>query len=402
MIKYEERAYEELEKLGRQMMFYRQMLLPVLSLQVCVEEVSRNHFDGADGMLLSLVKEGIDNAKALAHFSGLARRNINNKLTELYGLGFLQYKQNDTVTLTELGARSLNQGRAITHVNRGLLYCAVTEQLLPREAYDKRFIDTRDLTKDDLKFLLVAPEKQRVSLSQLRGINSLDYSHKKQLNLPDEVEQLVSIEGYTSGYIQAQLLVAGKVKSQKAWMQFGSCLRNFPLNQVPEFGGVNAKRRAIEGVRKALSQEGVFTDDSVDESTPGVITLMARRASKAWLGATSASYLPNIIRCRSEYVAARPFYRYPVKTADVLHGSTLIVDLSQLDEEIQQDALALSKFYKKKSHFFSTPRAERIDRSFQDFVKRRINDSEQRELLNIAKELGIKSMDKWLQPTNGD
>ncbi|MCK7460413.1 hypothetical protein [Idiomarina aminovorans] len=363
----------------------------------------RNHFDGVDGMLLSLVKEGVNSTNALAHFSGLAVRNINKKMAGLYGLGFLLYEQNDVATLTELGARSLNQGRAVTHVNRGLLYCGITERLLPREAYDKRFIGTQDLTEDDLKFILVAQEKQKISLNQLKEINALDYTTKKQLNLPDEVEQLVSIEDYASGFIQAQLLVAGKVQPQKAWTQFGSCFRDYPLNKVPQITGFRAsRRRAIERVREALSQEGVITDSDVNEHAPGVIQLIVRKVNKRWLGSTTASYLPNIIRCRSEYVAARPFYRYPVKTADALKGNTLIVDLSQLDEKTQQDALALSKFYKKKAHFFKTPRVERIDRNFQAFVQRRLTQTEQRELLNIANELGIKPMQKWLQPANGD
>ena len=399
IMKHEELAYEQLERFGKQMLFYNKMLLPVLSLQVCVEEVARDQFDSADGVLLNLIHTGIDTAEALAHFSGLALRNIHSKLSELFALGFLQHRQDNKVTLTELGQRSLNRGRAIRHVSRGLLDCAVTEQLLPRESYNKRLVTTEQLTADDLKFTLVAGEQQRVSLAQLSGINSLDYASKKRLNLPDEVEQLVAIEDYTAGFIPIQLLVAGNQQMHKAWMQFGSCFLDLPLNRVPQLSSMRNKRNAIQGVIDALKQDGVIADSNVDDSNSGVIRLTARQVSKRWLGATSASYLPNIIRCESEYVKPRPFYRYPVSAKDRLNGNALIIDLSQLDEKIQRQALALSKFYKKKAYFFNLPRKERPERTLPAYLAT-IENYKRQELLTIASELGIKPIRKWLQQAN--
>ncbi|RAJ92968.1 hypothetical protein [Aliidiomarina maris] len=428
--KDEQWLFQQLEAEDKQLIYYGRILIPTLELQLDMEEVSEEEHDYVHATLMTMLRaleqlqqflashvkapDSQHQIQMLADFTGLAEAALEKKMQELFALGYAQLASGGSLVLTDMGKRALALGRPIKHVRRALRYCAITEQLLPKSAYQRAFKATQSLTEDDLRFIAVAVEKPEVNLQSLDEIEHYTAKQKAAANIPTEVQSIIAIEGYQGGYQSAKMALVRTVGDEhepgfmSAWVQFEQCIIEYPLNCLP----MPLKRlgkdgpRQLQSLQQTLNQDGLIVSD-LEEYQYGVTVAQVASASDTWLGKRSASFYPNIVRCSilsaDVQSSGLPFYRYPVSTRDQLQGRALYLDISALDASTQHAQQRLKQWYLVKDGFYQTPRSQRVPSQLHAYMAAQLGeqtltlvheDAERFGLNDILKVLTVSPVDE--------
>lgn len=404
VLEQDKQLFKKLNNENLDLFLYHDVLLPVLNLQLEVEELAREEFNFVHKTIIQLIHGRINTIAALAHVMGLAESAINEKLTELYGLGFIEQHDDTVWQLTEIGTKNVFSDNPVRHVNRSLRICASSEQLLPSNAYRSKFIRTTELTEKNLSWVMLAEENQAIDLSHLKSIEFMTVTDKSHHNIPDEVQRIVEINDYEAGFQKTKLLITGdhsknsNTEPSKAWIQFKDQFLELPLQKVPKLvSTIKWKQEKIfESIKRTLGSHNVDIGESIQQDQYGVIYAKVSSASVAWLSRKDESYLPNLIRCRTRTYSGRPFYRLYDGKRDVLNGHSLVLDISELDYAIISTANAMRELYLLVDEFFSTPYTERSTRDIQTYLKRKLASNERENYLELAQKFQLKEAIDWI------
>lgn len=399
----EKQLFKKLEQERCDLFLYYDILLPVLKLQLEVEEYAREEFNFVHKTIIQLIHSDINSTDGLAHFMGLAESAITEKLNELIGLGFIEPSTTNKWVLTELGRNNVNSENPVRHVSRSLRLCASSEQLLPRNAYHSKFFRTDELTEKSLSWVVLTEETPEVDLAHVKSIELMTGTDKTFFNIPDEVQRVVSLHDYEPGFQKAKLLITGDRSDEttgnpsKAWVQFKNQFIEFPLTKTPKLVNQTGKRRddTHSSIKRVLKQQGVDIGDAIQEDKYGVIYAKVLSASNKWLASKYESYFPNLIRCRTRTYNGRPFYKMFDSNIDILRGRSLVLDISELSYEIIGAANALREFYLIVDTFFDTPYQERSTRSIQTYLQFKLSASEREYYIELANKFSLSEVPEW-------
>lgn len=187
---------KEIVRDGSTIIFLRKTLYPVLEVKAKLQEKAREQMTDIEQAILKLVKLGVCKPESLAQLLGLALHRIRPLLIELEGRSFIVRDTSNNIRLANLGNMSLTLGAAIIEVERSLLLCGITGQLLPRKAYDIPRFSADILPKNINSYYLVEP----TTTIQLSALN---ISSNRSVNLPDEVVAVVSIIATSPSFLEA-------------------------------------------------------------------------------------------------------------------------------------------------------------------------------------------------------
>ena len=440
--KEEQWMFEYIQSQGVQLLYYRKILVPVLELQLEMEEVSEKEHDYMHSTLLrilgALEKIHGDEGEAgqeehrteqhqiatLAHFTGLAPTAIRKKMAELFALGLIKSKPENGFVLSEVGTRAVASGKAMKRVQRSLRYCAISEQLLPKQAYETVFKPVQKLTEADFKYVAIAHDKEYVNLHALDHIKNFDHSQKSALNIPDEVQSITQIHDYRGGYQFARLIIAKDGGRTLAWLQFQNSFLSYPLRgfPMPQKRLVKDVDRELRIISKKLADEGVKVSE-IRELDHGVLFAHVSAASNAWLGKQTRSFTPNILRCSilgqhfsgsidihvlanalraPRQAVGLPMFRFPLDSADKLQGRALYLDIRDLNDDIKRARHVLGRFYELKNQYYRVPFVERTVKKPMAFIQLYMNSDELDEVRVYAVQFNLKDPLKLIDSVSAE
>lgn len=381
-------------------LFYaRDNLLPILNIKMLVKERSREELSDTDLIVLKLIELGIISVESITLFTGLANKLVEKHLAELVGRSFV-ISEKKNLTLTEIGKETLELGVPIRLVQRAFRYCAVAEELLPRDAYDLVYTEIANLRSESatkaIRFSHVLDEKQMVSLAGL-DLSAID--SKRAVNITDEAMAFSEMVGYSSGYLQTRLFLVGVDKPERALVSFGNVFWEYDLDDILLSIQQLDKGKALQQLSVQLSRDGLGDAEvSFDEFGLPIIKIL--HANKNWLTKKLESSIQAILLCGTEQQLAKPVF---LKGRD-LNGHTARFILE--DKELQREADLLRQLSDIGDSYFATPFNLREVKSVAEYVGN-VFDSEDIKLLKVlATKYNITRFNKWLpaeieEVTNG-
>ncbi|MDF0534929.1 hypothetical protein PY479_11665 [Shewanella sp. A32] len=369
--------------------FYaRECLLPMLDVKMLVKERSREELSDVDLILFKLIKQGINSVASVALLTGLAEKQVQKKFHEMIGRSFISV-ENELVALTELGEETLREGVPIKQVQRSYRYCAVSERLLPRSAYDLPFIPLDDLRNDDVKpihFQHVLTEKKLVNLA---GLDFSTIEDKRAYNITDEAISFEEVKGYISGYLQAKLFIIGDHQPTSALVSFGSQYLEYDLPQILEMM-VPLNSNLMQTKLKEAHQQFLLEFDNIEWDALGLPVLYVDKAPLEWLSKSLESGIPAILLCGTDQYHPKPV------SLPKLQGYTCRYYLTSSSQ--QQDADQLQAFAQDCDGYFKVPFPQRPFKSVQEFIGAKYREDELSRLWKLTEEYQIKRLRHCLPP----
>ena len=387
-------------------MFYRrECLLPCLELQIVVKERSREELGDAVIVLMTLLKNGVRSIESLGKLTGLHRRTLEEMFVDMEGSSIVR-RDAKGIRLTDIGEESLELGVPIRLIDRALRYCALTESLLPRDAYSLEFEPFSVMQSSFLMFKDILQESS--ALVDLRGLTLAlsDAESKYEVNLPDEVVGVESIKGYQPAYMRAVLCTTGSSQPDKAWMIFGEALREYPLEAVkplmdtfdPDSRQGSSSKSFGEIIEDSLRLSGVSLKSRlrIDEFGSPEVTIYD--APDEWLSSSLGMEDPWVLLCGTANKPARPVTRFPER--DVLEGHTMsfYIDNRQLEADVE---LLRDFFELVETQYYTIPFRER-EYSVSDFVEENFSAADAERARSLVSRFNIRRAMNWFGARNPD
>lgn len=363
-------------KSGENIYYARECLLPILDIKILVKERSREELSDTDLILFKLIKQGINTVESISLLTGLAEKLVNKHLNDMLGRSFISFN-GETIALTELGAETLQEGIPLRKVQRSFRYCAVSEKLLPRSAYDLVFTELDNLRANDskqVKFRHVLTEKQLVNLA---GLNLSGIEDKREYNITDEAISFDEILGYTSGYLQAKLFLVGKSTPARAIVSFGKQKCEYNLQQILSMLVPLNQRNVSSKLNEEHQNKGVIVD-SVEWDNLGLPVINVKEAPDSWLDKNLESGIQAILLCGTDEHTAKPV------SLPKLQGYTCRYQLMSPSQ--REEANLLQDFAALCDSYFQIPFKQRTHKNIREFIKSKHSDQE----LNVINQMVTK------------
>jgi hypothetical protein len=185
--------------------------------------------------VLGLVGEGVEQPEQLARLLAIPSRRLQPFIAEFLGRGMLRSASDGRLSLSETGKLCTLHGRAVIDVLRAVLLCGLSGRLMPSAAYKVRRQGAGELARSG-RWHMLMHEAARIPLGglDLRGV-----SDKAALNLSDETEAIMSIEGeHRPAFLPCFLVVqrppSGTREQIDAYFP-DACLEDLPRDAVLPF-----------------------------------------------------------------------------------------------------------------------------------------------------------------------
>jgi predicted transcriptional regulator len=372
--------------LDKETIFYaKDCLLPILNLKVLVVERSREELNDVDLVLLKLIEQGICSINSLVLLTGLASKLTSKHLNDLLGRSLVSFEENK-FSLTEIGKESLIHGVPIRNVQRAFRYCAVSEKLLPRAAYELVYTELSQIRGSDgirsVKRSQILEEKPVVKLS---GMNLDSVKSKRELNITDEALRFEKVLDYTSGYLQTRLFILGEDKPQRALISFGRDFETYDLESILSMIQPINNRMLEQFEKRELSDLSFKMPLAKDQF--GLPVVYVQDCDKKWLSTKLESGKQAILLCGTDKYPAKPVARG-------LHGHTVRYFLEKSD--ILDDVNLLRRFEKGCEDFIALPRNEKPFSKVSEYVVHHFANTEILKLIDLVEDYAIKRFQNWL------
>lgn len=187
---------KELVREGNTVTFLRKILYPVLEVKARIQEKAREQMADIEQAILKLVGLGVSTPESLAQLLGLALHRIRPLLIELEGRSLIARDSANNIKLANLGYMSLSLGAAVIEVERSLLLCGITGQLLPRGAYNIPRLPLDTLYKHINHCTLVEP-------ATAIPLSALNITNNRSVNLADEVVAIINITTTSACFLES-------------------------------------------------------------------------------------------------------------------------------------------------------------------------------------------------------
>lgn len=362
--------------------YVRECLLPMLDLKMLVKERSREELSDVDLILFKLINQGINSVASIALLTGLAEKQVQKQFLEMLGRSLIKM-DNELVTLTELGEETLREGVPIKHVQRSYRYCAVSERLLPRGAYELSFIPLDDLRNNEMKpihFQHVLTEKKLVNLA---GMDFSTIEDKRAYNITDEAISFEDVNGYVSGYLQAKLFIIGDHQPTRAIVSFGRQCLEYDVQQILSMM-VPLNSTSMQNKLTETLQQFVLQVTKISWDDLGLPIVHIEEAPVAWLSKSLESGVPAVLLCGTDKSHAKPV------GLPKLQGYTCRFYLDSREQ--QQEAYQLQDFSMCCDDYFNVPFSERSYKSVQEFIVRQYEADELMALSALVNKYQIKRL----------
>lgn len=373
---------------GENIFYVKDCLLPILNLKLLVKERSREEFNHVDLVLLQLIEQDISSINSLVILTGLAEKLAAKHLNDLLGRSLVQF-ENDKFSLTDIGRESLIHGVPIRNVQRAYRYCAVSEKLLPRAAYELEYIELSQIREPDsirtIKRSQILKEKTDVNLS---GMNFDSLKSKHDLNITDETIGFEEVLDYTSGYLHTRLFILGFDKPQKALISFGRDFETYDLDKILSIIQPVNQRMLEQFENIELTDLSYNKPLSKDEF--GLPVVLVNNCDESWLSKKLESGKQAILLIGTDQYPARPVSRG-------LYGHTVRYQLKK--KELFYEVNLLRRFEKSCEDFLGLPRDQKPFSTVSEYVIHTFGKDEILKLIELVEVYDIKNLKKWL-PTD--
>ncbi|AIS56986.1 hypothetical protein ABF162_24725 [Vibrio coralliilyticus] len=380
---------------GETLFYVRDNLLPILNVKILVKERSREELSDIDLMIFKLIEQGISSVKSIVTLTGLAEKLVMKHLSEMSGRTFVTF-EGVRLKLTELGEETLEHGVPIRTVQRAFRYCAVSEQLLPREAYKLPYTELDKIRNNDftrrVKSNHILEESQLVSL---KGLNLSKVESKRSLGITDEAIAFGDVVGYSSGYLQTKIFLIGRHSPERAIVAFGKTCLEYNLQEILESitvlndGDVVAKLNELFQREKLSFGEGQVVLDEF-----GLPIVNITKANPEWLSKNLESGQKAILMCGTDNLGAKPVGIKGWGKSSNLSGLTIRYNLHE--GSLQNDALKLRRYVEMCDAYMATPRDERDYPTLTKYIENTISHEDVAELHLLAEQYSITRVSKTL------
>ena len=372
---------------GESIFYARNCMLPILNVKMLVKERSREELGDVDLMLFRLLDQGIRTLHSISLLTGLAEKLVSKHLNEMIGRSFVEWN-NPEYKLTELGAETLASGVPIRKVHRAFRYCAVTERLLPKSAYELVFTKVDDLRGDESTRMFrsshVMGERQLVSLA---GIDLSKIENKRDFNITDEAKSFDRVEGYDSGFLQTKLFLVGRQHPERAIISFGKACLQYNASDIIPFIVKQDKESIRSALCDELTKDGLIAE-KIDFDSYGLPIIYLESAPQEWLSKRIESGIQAVMLCGETQDEALPV------TSWKLRGFTVRYVIS--DRSIVLASQQLRHFVASCESFYAVPYKDRSHSSIKLFVAERFDASQIEQLRRLSITYDIRRIQSWL------
>lgn len=397
----------EMESRGLRIVYRYACMLPCLDVDVLVEERAREEISASHLTLLKLVAAGISSKSSVNWLMGGIE--VRRLLEESVSSGLIDDGPAG-LRLTADGVATLARGFPVRQVRRGLRYCAVTERLLPRQAYtlEMQHADGGDV---DARRAGVLGERAEISLDNLRIEPRMD---KAAFNVTDEAIAFTRILDYRPAYLRAHAVIAVKSGVQCAFVQFGRVLVDYPLEQIRTLQGPSSSGRVIEEAIPCILEElrlgGLEVDEEVGRDADGLPQFRIRTAPDAWLRRELTPGLTASQACGTPNVEARAVTRFdghrPGKTrtsqrGDVLQGHAVTFVLAGRSE--MSDAVEVFRDIEARvAAYFATPSRQRSAETVREHLRVTLDPATHAAAQALVHRFGTRRQAAWFDAEAAD
>ncbi|PSV41057.1 hypothetical protein [Photobacterium sp. GB-210] len=381
-------------------LFYvRDNLLPILNVKILVKERSREELSDIDLMIFKLIEQGISSINSIVVLTGLAEKLVTKHISEMAGRSFVEMDEGKLL-LTELGEETLEHGVPVRIVQRAFRYCAVSEQLLPREAYQLPYTELDSLRSKEftgkIKSSHILEESQLVNL---KGMDLSLIESKRDLGITDEALAFGDIVGYSSGYLQTRLFLVGRNKPERAMVAFGKTCIEYDLKEIlatiTALKDPNIVRKLGEfNQEQEKKQKLLFGEGEIALDEFGLPIINITKANVEWLSKGVESGQQGILMCGTDHLAAKPIGLKAWGKFSSLSGLTIRYFLRE--KNLQDDAAKLRKYVEMCDAYMLTPRDEREYPTIAKYVEKTLPSKEIEQLRELAERYSITRISKSL------
>ncbi|TPE48593.1 hypothetical protein FJM67_13225 [Maribrevibacterium harenarium] len=374
---------------GETLFYVRDSLLPILNIKMIIHERSREEFNDIDLMLLKLIEQGIGLVRSIVTLTGLAEKLVRKHIAEMIGMSLLT-NESERLRLAPLGVETLKQGVPIKIVQRSFRYCAVSEQLLPRTAYQLPFNKVDQLRTSDVRRKVKSHHiLDEAALVNLKGLDLSTVESKRDLNITDETISFGDMVGYSSGYLQTRLFLIGKKEPERALVAFGETTREYDLKSILPTISVLNDDCTLEKLREYNQiQSPSYGEGEVGLDQFGLPIVSITRANLEWLSKKLESGIQAILLCGTSQYSAKPVGLKARNKYPELSGLTIRYRL--LEESRQNDANILRSFYDDMERYYKLPREKQPFKRFSQYVKDTYSEKETEQVRELAKLYSIE------------
>lgn len=184
---------------------------PVIEVQVVLRERSRGDMSEIELAFLAVIAAGIDQAEDLHALLAVRERFADQLLDRLAALGLVEPAGTGLRT-TELGSLSLQEGALVKDVERALLVCGLTGQLLPREMHDLPRVPPEEAASKLLGRRILEPRDGvpnrilSLRLDEMRDAGGRDALAR--LGIPDEAITIKSVGDGIGRFVEGGIVLA--------------------------------------------------------------------------------------------------------------------------------------------------------------------------------------------------
>lgn len=184
---------------------------PVIEVQVVLRERSRGDMSELELAFLAVIAAGIEQAEDLHALLAVRERFADQLLDRLAALGLVEPADTGLRT-TELGRLSLQEGALVKDVERALLVCGLTGQLLPREVHDLPRVPPQEAASKLLGRRLLEPRDGvpnrilSLRLDEMRDAGGREALAR--LGIPDEAIAIKSVGDGIGRFVEGGIVLA--------------------------------------------------------------------------------------------------------------------------------------------------------------------------------------------------
>ncbi|ASK79393.1 hypothetical protein CF386_10050 [Paraphotobacterium marinum] len=336
---------------GETLFYVRDNLLPTLNIKVMIKERSKEAFSHIDLMILRLIEQGISSIKSIVVLTALAEKLVIRHVSDMVAKSFVEIIDSKHF-LTELGEETLRYGIPIKIVQRAFLYCAVSERLLPRDAYNLSFTPIENIREDEFKRKI--RENHILEESNIVNLKGLDLSLikcKYDFNLTDETMEFGNILEYSSGYLQTRIFLAGISHPERAIIAFGKNCVEYELHKalptIDSFKDSDIVKKLEEfNLDQEKKSKLTFGKGNIVLDEFGLPIIKIIRANKDWLSKGIESGHKGILMCGTDEIPAKPIGLRAWGKFSSLSGLTVRYFLTE--KSLKDDAFKLRQYIEKR------------------------------------------------------
>ncbi len=320
---------------------------------------------------------------------------MTKHLSEMAGRSFVAM-HNNCFFLTDLGKETLEHGVPIRIVQRAFRYCAVSEQLLPREAYKLPYTEVDKIRNNEfsrnVRYNHVMEESQLVSL---QGMDLAKVKSKRDLSITDEALSFDEIVGYSSGYLQTKIFLVGKNAPERAIIAFGKTCLEYGLKEILNTITGLKDSKIKEKLDELFKRDNVpYGEGQLSVDQFGLPIVNIARANHEWLSKSLESGQQAILMCGTDTLPAKPVGLKGYGKSANLSGLTIRYNL--LDKQLQNDAAKLRSYIERCDSYMAIPYDERKYPKLTQYIEKSISKEEIAELKRLAEQYSIPRVSKTL------